>query len=223
MAWNVTFAGSYDTKSLSASPTRLYGCTDLTFSPSKDIVVIEWNSIAASASKITLLALDAYARSAFYDEESDSVIIVTITGSLYVYTPDLSTLLRSKVNSAALFGGNDPIHANRMKIAPDQIGIKLNNNDIYIYRVSDLSEVDHIVAHDTSWANKDLTQYYWTGFSQRWQAVLVIGTDRPTQFWYLPRAQRLPVPLADVLAEECTLAGLPCDAPTITMEIMEAA
>ncbi|CDX29038.1 exported hypothetical protein [Mesorhizobium sp. SOD10] len=222
VVWNVDLGGPYDTKSLCASASRLYGVTDWVFSPSKDIVVIAWDSVAPSVSKITLSALDDYARAAFYDVESDSVIIETIRGSLYVYTPDLGTLLRSKINSASV-PYTDPLLSNRMKVASDQIGIKFDTNDIYIYRVSDLGEVQHIVAHDTSWVNKDATQYYFTGFNERWQTILLIGTDRPTELWYLPRAQRLPVPLADVIAAECSLAGLSCDASHLSHEIYKEA
>jgi len=218
IVWNITLVGSFDTKSLSASASRLYGCTDWVFDPSKDIVVIDWDSVAPFPAKITLSVLDTYARSAFYDEESDSVIIMTVNGSVYVYTPDLGTLLRSKVNSTSV-PYTDPLTSNRMKVTSDQIGVKFPDNDIYIYRVSDLSEVDHIVAHDTSWANKDASQYYFTGFNERWQAALVIGTDRPTEFWYLPRAQVLPVSLADVIAAECRFAGLDVDVTAVTTEI----
>ncbi|TGT76704.1 MULTISPECIES: phage tail protein [unclassified Mesorhizobium] len=214
VVWSFELGGTYETKSLSASASKLYGCTDWVFSPSKDIVVIDWDSVAPLPSKITLSALDTYARACFYDVESDSVIIETVNGSLYVYTPDLGTLLRSKTNSASV-SYTDPLLSNRMKVASDQIGIKFSNNDIYIYRVSDLGLVQHIVAHDTSWANKDASQYYLTGFNERWQTILTIGTDRPTELWYLPRAQRQAVPLADVLAAECRLAGLEADVSEI--------
>ncbi|RVD39058.1 hypothetical protein EN742_16085 [Mesorhizobium sp. M4A.F.Ca.ET.020.02.1.1] len=224
VVYSVALGGTYETKSLSASPTRLYGCTDWVFDPSKIIVVISWDSVGVSASKVTLSALDTFARTAFYDEESDSVIIVTVNGSIYVYTPDLSTLLRSKVNSFS--GGvpyTDPLMSTRLKVASDQIGLKIGSgtdrNDIVIYRVSDLSEVQRIDASTTTWLHTTETQYYFLGFNQTWQAAITTGTDVVPMIWYLPRAQRLPVDLADVLEAECLLAGLDSDVSAITTQI----
>ncbi|RUW26943.1 hypothetical protein [Mesorhizobium sp. M4B.F.Ca.ET.013.02.1.1] len=229
LMWSVTLPGLTTTRSLSASSSRLYAATDLVFSPSKKIIVIDWNSAGASASEVTLSALDTNARACFYDEESDSVIIETTNGSLYVYTPDLSTLLRSKTNSY-FQGRTDPMLSKRMKIASDQIAIKVLSgsgitNDILIYRVSDLSLVQHIEASETTWDQAGSPTYVYAGFNQSWQMCFTVAEldNGSTRLWYLPRAQRQPVPLADVLAEECTLAGLPCDASKIATQIMEAA
>lgn len=222
--WSETLPGLTTTKSLSASPSRLYAVTDLVFSPSKKIIVIDWNSVGASAAEVTLSALDTNARACFYDEESDSVIVETTNGSLYVYTPDLSTLLRSKTNSYSL-SYTDPLESKRMKIASDQIGIKVllggETNDILIYRVSDLSLVQHVDAGGTTWNNAASSQYYYSGFNQSWQAVFVAQdlTTNSVRIWYLPRAQRQPVDLADVLEAECRLAGLDSDVSQITSQI----
>ncbi|WP_292235336.1 hypothetical protein, partial [Mesorhizobium sp.] len=221
--WQQTMTGARSTRTLSASPSRLYAVDDLSGGGTKVISMIAWDSAGASVSTVTLSVLSGNARACFYDEESDSVTIETTTGSLYVYTPDLGTLLRSKVNS--LSGGlafNDPLLSKRMKIAPDQIGIKqtagTDKNDIFIYRVSDLSLVQHIDASATTWDGIS-SAYYFVGFNERWQIACVavngIGSTS-VRLWYLPRAQRQPVPLADVLAAECRLAGLDSDVSAVS-------
>ncbi|RWF66837.1 phage tail protein [Mesorhizobium sp.] len=225
-AWEVVLPGITYSSSLSASASRLYACTDYLINPSKKIVVIAWDTIGATATEVTLSVLSGNARSCFYDEESDSVIIVTTTGSIYVYTPDLSTLLRSKVQS--LSGGlsfTDPLLSKRMKIASDQIAIKVTSgtdkNDVYVYRVSDLQEVSHIDAGTSTWDNAGASTYYYIGFNERWQVAFTMSnldTDS-TRLWYLPRAARQPVPLADVLEAECLLAGLDCDVSAIASDI----
>lgn len=220
--WSVEVSSTYQTRTLSASPSRLYGTTDYVFSPSKNIVVIEWDTFGViSTSKITLSALSGYARACFYDDESDSVIIEDINGSLYIYTPDLSTLLRSKVNSFNLTY-NDPLLSKRMKLASDQIAIKeqsgSNKNDIYIYRVSDLSEVDHIDASATSWTDVGSANRASCAFNERWQMCCTVGsiTLAAPQLWYLPRAAVEQVAVADVIEAECRFAGLTVDASAVT-------
>ncbi|TGP28195.1 hypothetical protein EN875_032060 [Mesorhizobium sp. M2D.F.Ca.ET.232.01.1.1] len=224
--WQQTLSGTFASiRTLSASPSRLYGTTDIVFSASKSIAVFEWDGIGATVSFVTLSVLSGNARACFYDEESDSVIIEDVNGSLYVYTPDLSTLLRSKVNSFAM-GNSDPLLSKRMKVGPDLIAIKIvsgtDKNDVYIYRVSDLSLAQHIVAASTTWDNRTSSGYQFVAFNERWQAAIVVtgGTGgHTTRIWFLPRAQRLAVPLADVLAAECRLAGLDSDVSEITSMI----
>ncbi|TIU02343.1 MAG: hypothetical protein E5W43_00945 [Mesorhizobium sp.] len=220
LVWTVVLTGIDSTKSLSASPSRLYACTDWVFNATKDIIVITWDTLGASAIQVTLSALSGNARACFYDDESDSVIVTDIHGNIYVYTPDLSTLLRSKVNNFS--GGldyTDPLLSKRMQIGSDQIALKVKSgtgrNDIYIFRVSDLSEVQHIDASATTWEHRDETQYYFTGFNERWQLAFVCGTDMTTELWYLPRAQRQAVSLADVLESECDKGGVPGNASEV--------
>lgn len=216
VGWSMPISGFSVIGTLSASATRLYGVTDWFLDPSKKIVVVDWDSITPAATEVTLSALDGSAQSCFYDEESDSVIITTTSGSIYVYTPDLSTLLRSKINAYPLFH-SDPLLSKRMKIGSDRIAIKVQTgfgitNNILIYRVSDLSLVQTIEASDTSWDGKGATNYYYVGFNETWQiAFTMTDVDNDsTRLWYLPRAQVVPVPLSAVLEEECTLAGLAC-------------
>jgi hypothetical protein len=216
--WQVEVPLASRMQSLSASPSRLYGTNG-----SSTIAVLNWDGTGASPADVTLTGLSGGARACFYDEESDSVVIETTTGSVYVYTPDLATLLRSKVNSfAGSLSQIDPLLSKRMKVASDQIAIKQTagsgTNDIYIYRVSDLSEVQHIVASGTTWDNKGTANYYYVGFNERWQVAFVVdgsGDATNPRLWYLPRPQRLPVPLADVLVAECRLAGLLADASAV--------
>jgi len=226
LAWQATIDSAANAiGTLSASPSRLYGTTDNSLAASKNIIVIAWNAFGASVSTVTLSVLSGNARACFYDEESDSVIVEDVNGSLYVYTSDLSTLLRSKVNSFSI-GNSDPLLSKRMKVGPDQIAIKVTSgtgkNDVYIYRVSDLSLVQHVVAADTTWNNATSTGYLFAGFNQRWQVCFTttggIGGST-TRLWYLPRAQREPVNLADVIAAECKLAGLNSNVSAITSQI----
>ncbi len=161
--------------------------------------------------------MDAFARAAFYDDESDSVIIQTILGSLYVYTPDLGTLLRSTTNSFSL-PYTDPILSNRMKITSDQIGVKDDSaNDVHIYRVSDLSLVQTIDASDSSWTHNELPYYYFCGFDPLWQAVFVtgVGSGVVSMLWYMPRISVEPIALSHVLEEECSFAGITADASAV--------
>lgn len=222
--WSLAVSGVDDIYSLSASPSRLYGCTDWVFNASKKIIVIEWDGVGATGSEVTLSALNGFARSCFYDEESDSVIITTTSGSIYVYTPDLTTLLRSKVNSFSS-SYTDPLASKRMKIASDQIGIKVqtgtDRNDIYLYRVSDLEEIDHIDASASSWDGTGASNRYYLGFNERWQMAFTMTdvNDASTRLWYLPRPQRIPVSLADVIEAECRHAGLTSDASAVPNEI----
>lgn len=200
---------------LSASPSRLYGTTG----SSKDIQVYEWSSVGIlSVTTVTLSVLSANTRSCFYDQDSDSVVIVDRNGSIYNYTPDLGTLLRSVVNSYTI-STSDQLQSTRMKVAADQIGIKASGNDIFIYRLSDLTLIETIDASSTTWANASASNYTQSGFNEKWLAVLAVSVTNPTHLWYLPRAQRQPVDLADVLAAECRLAGLEADVSEVTGQI----
>jgi hypothetical protein len=88
MVWQAVLTGARSTRTLSASPSRLYAVDDLLFAGSKIITVIDMGcSVAPIVSTVTLSALSGNARACFYDEESDSVIIQDVNGSLYVYTP----------------------------------------------------------------------------------------------------------------------------------------
>lgn len=209
-------------RTLSASPEWLYGTTDMVFDLSKNVIVHHWNTGGIVASATVTLATTGNIRAVFYDQESDSVVVQDATGSLYVYTPDLSTLLRSVSNSFA--GGlpfNDPLLSKRMKLGSDRIGVKeLTGNDIYIYRLSDLSLISRIDAESTDWANViGSNDYFNVGFSQSWNAALVLGTGEISTIWYLPRAQRGAEPLADIIEAECRLAGMVADVSAVTGEV----
>ncbi|MBA1141763.1 GTA baseplate fiber-binding domain-containing protein [Mesorhizobium neociceri] len=220
--WQQPLAGARSTRTLSASPSRLYAVDDWVFTGgSKIITVIDWDTAAPVLSTVTLSALSANARACFYDEESDSVIIEDFNGSVYVYTPDLVSLLRSKVNSLSL-SYSDPMLSKRMKVSSDQIAIKQQSdsgkNDVFIYRVSDLSEAQHIVASTTAWDNKTATDYYYAGFNERWQVMFVADglAGITLRLWYLPRAAIEPIPVADAIAAECRFAGVTADVSAVT-------
>ncbi|BCG94365.1 hypothetical protein [Mesorhizobium sp. 131-2-1] len=229
IVWQETIS-TRSTRTLSASPSRLYAVDDWVFTGgSKVITVISWDTFGPVVSTVTLSVFSASARACFYDEESDSVIIEDTNGSVYVYTPDLSSLLRSKVNSlSGALPYTDPMLSKRMKVASDQVAIKQNSgsgkNDVYIYRVSDLSEVQHVVASTTTWDGRTSTDYYYSGFNDRWQMMFVATglAGVSLRLWYLPRAAVVPVPLSEVIEEECTLAGLTVDASQFITEIMGA-
>lgn len=220
-----SFEGTDHPSTLSASPERLYMCGVL---ETNILIVCEWDSLGVnSTTEVTLSAIDGFARACFYDEESDSVIIQASTGSIYIYTPDLATLLRSTPHTHS-FSFTDPLLSKRMKLGSDLIGHRLvttasthERNDIRIYRVSDLAEIQVIVATDTDWDDTLTNTSRYTAFSDKWQAILAMGgfPDGKPRLWFLPRAQRSPEPLADVIEAECTHAGLPCDVSEITTEI----
>ncbi len=227
VSWSVAVTGIDEIVTLSASPSRLYGVKDLVLHPfSKEIIVITWDAFGVLGSEVTLSVLNGNPRSCFYDEESDSVLITTTSGSIYVYTPDLSTLLRSKVNSYVLTPRSDPLLSKRMKIGSDQIAIKIQsgsseNNDILIYRVSDLSLVQQIDAGATSWDGAAATGYRYVGFNERWQLAFTMSdlNTGSTRLWYLPRAARQPVPVSDALEAECRFAGVVADASAVTAQM----
>lgn len=214
-----------NTRTISASPTRLYCVSDLVFSPSKNIDVIEWSPAGVvTTATVTLSVLSGNARSCFYDEESDSVVITDVNGSIYVYTPDLATLLRSKVNTHSLSYA-DPLLSKRMKVGSDEIAIKTAGatapNDVYIYRLSDLSVISHIVGSATSWNNVASSAYYYVGFNENWQVILTMSdlNTGSTRLWYLPRAQRGSAPLADIIENECKIAGVTPDVAQISASV----
>jgi hypothetical protein len=59
VSWSAAVSGFSEIVTLSASPSRLYGVKDLVLNPlSKEIIVISWDAVAASASEVTLSVLD---------------------------------------------------------------------------------------------------------------------------------------------------------------------
>ncbi|RWM28493.1 hypothetical protein [Mesorhizobium sp.] len=209
-------------QTLSVGPSYAYAVRGGIAGTSKAVTRIGWDVTGLlSDTEITLSALTDDAVACFYDEESDSVVVLDAAGQLFVYTPDLGTLLRSNTSTGigAVPNAQTPL-SKRMKSASDTIIIKGFDNDIFEFRVSDLSQVNRYDAATSTWplkTNSDLGQF---GINQQWQAVLILpssGSD--PVLWYLPRAQRQPVPLADVLAKECTLAGLQADVSQITAQI----
>ncbi|OBQ58033.1 hypothetical protein EFV37_13165 [Mesorhizobium loti] len=211
-------------QTLSVGPDYAYAVRGGIAGTSKAVTRIGWDVTGLlSDTEITLGALTDDAVACFYDEESDSVVVLDAAGQLFVYTSDLGTLLRSNTHTGigAVPNAQPPL-SKRMKLGSDLIAIKGFDNDIFEFRVSDLGQVNRYDAATSTWLlklNSDLGQF---GVNQQWQAVLILpagGADPVV--WYLPRAQRLPVPLKDVLEQECALAGLACDASQITVEIFK--
>ncbi len=210
-------------RTLSASASRIYGTTDWVFAPSKDIIVIGWSAFGVvSASTVTLSALAGNARSCFYDDTSDSVVVIDDTGSIYVYTASLGTLLRSVTNSFAL-QNNDQPQSTRLKVASNEIFLKVEqgaqSNDVYLYRLSDLTVLEHIDADTSGWNNVGTTTYYQSGFNPKWRMIFTTGGVATEELWFLPRAGRAGEPLANVLDAECRLVGMVPNVSLITTEI----
>ncbi|PBB21133.1 hypothetical protein [Mesorhizobium sp. WSM4313] len=214
-------------QTLSVGPDYAYALRGGIATTSKVVNLIRWDvtSGVLSDTDVTLSALSGHAVACFYDEESDSVIVLDQNGSLYVYSADLSTLLRSNTSTGVgtLADQAMPTLSKRMKSGSDLIAIKsFIGNDIREFRVSDLALVNTYDAGTSTWLlklNSDLNNY---AVNQTWQALLILpsGASAPVM-WFLPRAQSQKVALKDVIEAECTLAGLPCDVSQITAELFK--
>ncbi|TSE13462.1 hypothetical protein C1D09_003880 [Mesorhizobium intechi] len=211
---------------LSAGPDYAYALRGSISGTSKIVNRLGWDVTGLlSDTDVTLSALSGNAVACHYDEESDSVIVLDANGHLYVYTPDLSTLLRSNTSTGVgtVVDLAEPLMSKRMKSGSDLIAIKsFTGNDIREFRVSDLALVNTFDAGTSSWPLKtssDLGQY---GLNETWQALLILPGGGPAPvIWYLPRPLRLPVPVADVLESECSLTGLACDGSQATDQIFK--
>jgi hypothetical protein len=153
-----------------------------------------------------------------YDEESDSVVIVCANGDIFVYTPDLSTLLRSKTGNGFTVPLSQGATSKRMKVGSDQIGIVDSDQIVRIYKLSDLEVLNVIDPAVVGWPTEPLNRGEYS-FNADISMVFAPYHALNCFFWFLPRAGRVPVPVADVIEEECTLAGLPCYASQITDQL----
>lgn len=208
-------------QTLSVGPDYAYALRGGIAGTSKAVTRIGWDvNGLLSDTDVTLSALSGNAVACFYDDESDSVVVLDANGNLYVYTPDLGTLLRSNTSTGIGVMGSGTMAplSKRMKSGSDLICIKsFIGNDVREFRVSDLVEVTNIDAATSSWplkSNSDLGQF---AVNQTWQGILILpGGGSDPVFWYLPRPHRQPVSLADLIAAECRHAGLTPDVSAIT-------
>ncbi|MDG4898873.1 hypothetical protein P9272_35955, partial [Mesorhizobium sp. WSM4976] len=131
--------------SVSVGPEYAYALRTLLAGTSKVVNRIGWDATGLlSDVDVTLSALSGNAVACYYDQESDSVIVLDVNGNLYVYTADLSTLLRSNTSTSigSLPDLPMPALSKRMKSGSDLIAIKsFVGNDIREFRVSDLAMV----------------------------------------------------------------------------------
>lgn len=211
-------------QTLSVGPDYAYALRGGIAGLSKTVNLIRWDVAGLlSDTDVTLSALSGNAIACFYDDESDSVIVLDVNGNLYVYTPDLGTLLRSNTSTGvgSMANAADAALSKRMKSGSDLIAIKsFIGNDVREFRVSDLSLVNTYDAATSTWllkTNSDLGLY---AVNETWQALVILPTGGSDPVvWYLPRAQRQPGPVADVLEAECRLAGLIADASQVTAQM----
>ncbi|WP_146770258.1 hypothetical protein [Mesorhizobium hawassense] len=190
------------------------------------VVLVDMGAVTLVENSVTPPGLTALISACFYDDDSDCVVIVTANGDVFVYTPDLSTLLRSSTGHA-LTVNRDSSLSRRMKNTTDQIMVESGATSTgggatwWFYRLSDLQLLDSFKPQDVGYVNSGL--YSNLALNPGIDMAFGINSVISGSFWFLPRAGRQPVNLSDVIEKECRLAGLPCDASLITTEMMEAA
>lgn len=187
---------------------------------SKQITLVAWTDVGSVISTVTLSVSGTEIVSATYDEDSDSVIVITDDASIYVFEPDLSSELRSVVNpSGSLSAIQDPMRSKRLKSGTDIITVKLADNTVREYRVSTLELVQEITPQ-ADWPGFSNGQYAYAGIDPTWRVIATVGHTgtAPLRLWFLPRAQRGGEPLPDVIEAECALAGLECDVSELDPE-----
>lgn len=211
-------AGTYAIVGVVCSPTRVYGLK----SSSKGVEMLTWSATGVSAqSTVNLTDLASNLAALHYDAESDSVIAVDMGGGIYVYTPDLSTLLRSVDDDDFVLGDKSHLMSNRLKSGPDKIAFRADVslvNHVFEYRVSDLVQINDWNATDnwTRWA-EDMR---FCGAGSDYRIVVVVGnsaSEAPTA-WFLPRTDGTKITDGDIIEAECALVGITADASAITSQ-----
>ncbi|UCI17030.1 hypothetical protein FJ970_18020 [Mesorhizobium sp. B2-1-8] len=192
------------------------------------IIRVETEAAGLVDTSITPAGLTAAIAGCYYDDDSDSVIIVTVNGDVFIYTPDLSTLLRSSTGHSLTVLPSSSFNR-RMKCAPDQILVHSGTPNTgggatwWIYRISDLQLLDSFQPNAVGYVNNGYYSESGLALGPDLGVAFGVSSVSSVSFFFLKRAGRQPVAVRDVLEEECTLAGLSCAASQITSEIMEAA
>lgn len=180
---------------------------------------IAWSATGLGASvPQTIPGFSGEILAAFYDDESDSVIIIGPSGQIFVTTPDVSTILRSITDGP--WGVNttqDGRMAKHLKSGSDRLSFQMSGL-VVEYRISDLALISsHVIADWGRMTGYGALSHSLT--SQPARAVVVTGNSGDTEILFMPRAGRGAVPLADVIDAECRHAGLVPDVSLITTEI----
>lgn len=212
---------SAEPEMLTCGPDRFYWSAG----DSNDLHYSSWDSLAGPAVDNTLtppgFTGTTIVRAIFYDDESDSVIVFSNAGHILVYSADMGTLLRSITDGGWSSNGQpDQLLSRRARGASNTLTFAApEDNRIVEYRISDLTKLNEYESLSTSSTWGVDTSGHFSGVSADFS---VIWQPLEGYLLFLPRAARTPVPLADVLEEECALAGLACDVSHLTHEIMGA-
>lgn len=223
VAWSAIWTNALvaDPQMLTCGPDNFYwsaGNTDV-------IHYSAWDTATTSIIDNTVtppgLAGTEKIRALFYDDESDSVIVFTTIGHIFVYSPDMGTVLRSISDGGWSSNGQpDQLLSRRARGASNTLTFAApEDSRIVEYRISDLTKLSDYstrVAASTWGVDSD---GHFSGVSADFG---VIWQPFEGYLLFLPRAARSPVSLADVLEEECTLAGLSGDVSQLIHEIMGA-
>lgn len=153
-----------------------------------------------------------------YEENSDSVIIICANGDIFVYSPDLSTLLSSKTGNGFAVGAANSTRilvSKRLMVGPDRFAIYGDDLDIHIFALSTLEEVLTIASS----LYPNMTGMDWLGNNDRYAAMLFGEANVDRQVIYLPRVAKGVEPLADVIDAECRSVGLIPDVSELTDDV----
>jgi hypothetical protein len=153
-----------------------------------------------------------------YDEDSDSVVIVCVNGDIFVYNAALSSLLRSKTGNGFTVPVAQGSNSKRMKVASDEIGIVADGNTVYIFKLSDLSLIRSIVPSVVGWSYSSSERAVFS-FNSTMAMIFAAYHVLPSYLWFMPRSDRGPESLADIIEQECLYAGLLSDVSAISTQI----
>jgi len=214
----VTFGPGFGAiRTLSLGPEYGYAIRG---TPTKSLYKIAWTPTSISSETLTTVnaSFSGEPLVAHYDDESDSVIVITTT-HVYIVDPLCEIVLRSATLPFTLMDIPAPGLSRRLKSGEDRFMIRnTSGNDIYEYKVSDLSIIRTVDASGTSWESKS--------------ASFSLNTDRVVGewdmygagvsdglFWFMPRLASDTVTLRSIVEAECGYVGLTVDATALTQPI----
>lgn len=222
-SWEFTFTADISSiadlftnhiSSLSAGPDLLY----MIRTPSQEIYTLDWSQGAfAIPVHVTPPGLEGDNIKIAYHSSSDSVIIVTTTG-VFVYEPDLSTLLIKRTGDWTLGIGPTEVpprifSSNSTIIVHDDV-----TDNVWEYQISDLTVVQEILFSSTVWdAPGGSAAATWE--VEPTNEIVMVRGGAGTFAWFLPRIARGSETLASVIAQECGYVDLPYDVSLITGDV----
>lgn len=226
VAWEVhTMGMSTVTGSFSAGPEFLY----FVATDSDNIFIINWtNSLTVDDVLTSPPGLTGSPLWISYDVETDSVFIGTTLG-VFCYTPELDQLLSSNTDptffSSLTSGGNilgqpridGPVGSGTIIVRNNGVGAAVG--DVIQLNKTDLTEVERWTTAESApgWPNVGSSGYLVTSpeYSFFWGSG-----GAGSRAFFLPRVAKERIPLAEVIARECTYAGLPYDVSGITGDVV---